>query len=231
MYYDIIRCVDTEIRLETLEEAQTEADSMALQCTEGTNGLGTVIEQQATAGSIANTFTALVFCDVSVARFVASSDNVVRACDASCTEEIEQVSVCVNGVVGETGCIGDPSQVFERRCTTGSDAAGLCPTPNMVPMTTLLLEEEPCPAPFSRSSSAASECEFTGSFSTFEEALAQVEVLETICNEDPSLDTVLRSNVVLLSISRQEPSDSEFLLFAGRSALSSLGRKSAVLII
>ena len=50
---------------------------------------------------------------------------IVRACDATCTQDIELLRECVNGEVGDPGCEGSPTIQQTQECNTGS--AGLCP--------------------------------------------------------------------------------------------------------
>ena len=50
---------------------------------------------------------------------------VIRACDATCTEDLELVRECINGEVGEPGCEGSLTMLETLDCNTGS--AGLCP--------------------------------------------------------------------------------------------------------
>ena len=50
---------------------------------------------------------------------------VVRACDATCTRDIELSRECINGDVGDPGCEGPTTTQEVRDCNTG--LGGLCP--------------------------------------------------------------------------------------------------------
>ena len=49
---------------------------------------------------------------------------IVRACDTSCTQEIEQTRECIGGEVGEGECVGELTRVIEKSCSAGE---GMCP--------------------------------------------------------------------------------------------------------
>jgi len=92
-------------------------------------------------------FFSTVDCTINIPSFSEFDDQaVLRACDATCTEEVEQSRECLNGGdVGGPGCLGPGTQIIVRKCNTGPDPQGLCPlivTPmtNVVPL--LLLDED-----------------------------------------------------------------------------------------
>ncbi|MFT5135260.1 MAG: outer membrane lipase/esterase [Arenicella sp.] len=49
---------------------------------------------------------------------------VIRACDSSCTQEVEQTRECIGGEVGQGACVGELSRVVEKSCSAGQ---GMCP--------------------------------------------------------------------------------------------------------
>lgn len=127
---DSISCLFDESGFNSMGEAQATVDAAAAICETTTAGLGTVSDQIARETSN-NEFVAIVECDILIPRFGDFADgDVVRACDASCTLDLEQNRPCVNGgVIGGPGCTAEASQVITQRCNTGPDPAGLCPFP------------------------------------------------------------------------------------------------------
>jgi hypothetical protein len=130
----------------TTEEAEEESQTAQSICTGTTAGLGSV--GQTFIGATSNsTFFSSTDCVVSIARYGAFADSsVIRACDASCTTEVEQTRSCLNGgTIGSTGCTAAASQLVERRCNTGPDRSGLCPAtgfPASIVVPLLLLDDD-----------------------------------------------------------------------------------------
>ena len=141
-----IECEVNDGSLETLAEAQEINQAKQSICTDTTASLGTV-NAESMAGESSNAeFFSLVVCDIRIPRYGDFEDQtILRACDASCTEQLEQVRVCLNGgTVGGPGCIEASTQVIVRRCHTGPAPDGLCPL-TLAPMTVvplLLLDDE-----------------------------------------------------------------------------------------
>lgn len=125
---DSIECLFSDRSYESIEEAQEANTATQGICTGTTAGLGRVTEFL--VGETSNDrFFSMVECTVNIPRFGEFSDqSTLRACDASCTEEVQQARPCLNGgQVGGPGCIGPGTQVVEQRCNTGIDRDGLCP--------------------------------------------------------------------------------------------------------
>jgi hypothetical protein len=142
---DEILCVRTDRSFETIEEAEQENQVAQNICTDTTAGLGSVTEILLGVTSVPSFFST-VECTITKPRYGEFSDSrTIRACDASCTEEIEQSRQCLNGgVIGGPGCSASSTQTVERRCNTGVDRNGLCPLMHVVPsiLLPLLLDEE-----------------------------------------------------------------------------------------
>lgn len=145
---DSIECEANVRELETLAEAQEIDLSNRSICTDTTASLGTINDDESMVGESSNAeFFSLVACDISIPRYGDFLDqNILRACDVSCTEEVEQSRNCLNGgTIGGPGCIENATQIIERACHTGPATDGLCPlivvTPTvLVPL--LLLDDE-----------------------------------------------------------------------------------------
>jgi hypothetical protein len=140
-----IECEVNDREIETLAEAQEINLANQSICTDTTAGLATVNEQSMAGESSNSEFFSLVVCDIKIPSYGDFTDqNIIRACDASCTEEVEQVRVCLNGgIIGGPGCIEESTQMIVRRCNTGTQAGGLCQlviTPTVVPI--LLLDDD-----------------------------------------------------------------------------------------
>jgi len=143
---DTIDCRSEFSGFASIEEAEEEGQAAQSICTGTTAGLGAA--DQSIIGAASNsTFFSSTDCEIRIARYGAFADSaVIRACDASCTTEVEQTRACLNGgTVGATGCTGPSSQLVERRCHTGPDRSGLCPSngipaANIVPI--LLLDDD-----------------------------------------------------------------------------------------
>ncbi len=138
-------CSSRADEFETEEEATQENMEARNICTSTTAGLGSVPEFIIGRSTSNELFFSNVECLVRIPRYADFEDaSVVRACDASCTEEIEQSRNCVNGgTVGGPGCVESDTQIIERRCNTGTNADGLCPL-ILAPSTVvpLLLDDE-----------------------------------------------------------------------------------------
>lgn len=124
-----IECEVNERGLETLAEAQVIDINNRSICTDTTAGLGKINTNSMVGESSNAEFFSFVVCDISIARYSDFLDqNILRACDASCTEEVEQSRNCLNGgVVGGPGCIEAAMQTITRKCNTGPAFDGLCP--------------------------------------------------------------------------------------------------------
>lgn len=143
---NIIECEAEDEGLESLAEADDVNQANQSICTDTTAGLGMVngvsVGQNTSSG-----FFSLVVCNISIPSYGDFADqSVIRACDASCTEEIEQVRPCLNGgIAGGPGCIEPSTQSIVRSCNTGTSSDGLCPlpvTPNILTPLLLLDDEE-----------------------------------------------------------------------------------------
>lgn len=142
-----IECETQDRRYETLEEAETASDADKLICADTTAGLGSVSLESMVGITSNDSFFSLVICNITIPRYGDFEDSdVIRVCDATCTEEIEQSRICLNGgIIGGPGCIASSTQIIERRCNTGPSRESLCPlmvTPmtNVIPL--LLFDEE-----------------------------------------------------------------------------------------
>jgi len=143
---DIISCRVESENFATIEEATEASEVDQGICTSTTAGLGSVDEFLISATSNGMFFSS-TDCEIRIARYGSFADSsVIRACDASCTEEVEQTRPCLNGgTVGATGCTAESTQIVERRCNTGPNRSGLCPSTgipaaNIVPL--LLLDQD-----------------------------------------------------------------------------------------
>jgi len=142
---DILECEFSDRSLDALEEAQALTQTMASICTDTTAGLGVVTSSLTGMTSIPSFFSE-VDCEISIPRYGDfEDDSVVRACDATCTEDIQQSRICLNGgVIGGPGCIEESTQIVVKSCNTGPDPDGLCPlaisTTTVIPL--LLLDDE-----------------------------------------------------------------------------------------
>lgn len=142
---DSIECEAEDRTHETLEEAESTSSNNMSICTDTTAGLGSVNPESMIGMTSNDGFFSLVVCDINIARFGEFEDSAtIRACDATCTEEIEQARMCLNGgTIGGPGCIESSTQLVERRCNTGPLRGGSCPlvTP-MTDVTPLILFAE-----------------------------------------------------------------------------------------
>lgn len=143
---DLLECERVDEGIPSIDEATALSIQVQDICTTTTAGLGSVVEVETTLDESSGTFRSEVDCDISLPRFGEFVDgDVVRACDASCTEDLEQVRRCVNGNVGDPGCTENDTQILVRGCNTGTLRASACPimgvpSANIVPL--LLLQEE-----------------------------------------------------------------------------------------
>lgn len=140
-----IECSVSDREFETMEEAEGASQAAQDICTGTTDGLGSVSDLVVV--SSAGDFIFTVECEIRIARYGPFADSeFIRACDASCTEEVRQARPCLNGgIIASTGCTEASTQVIERRCNTGPDRSGLCPitafpAANIVPL--LLLDDD-----------------------------------------------------------------------------------------
>lgn len=143
---NMIRCVLNERPFESLDEANAANTAAQSLCTDTTAGLGTVDEFTTTGETSNSEFFSLTICNIRIPRFGDyEDDSVIRACDASCTEEVIESRECLNGgVVGGPGCIDPATRQIVKRCNTGPDKDGLCPlviTPSAI-LKPLLLDDE-----------------------------------------------------------------------------------------
>jgi len=138
-------CEFRDRNLQTLAEARAMTNTMISICRSTTAGLGRVTESLSGMTSL-STFFSSVICEVRIPRYSPFTDqNIVRACDATCTEDVRQSRTCLNGgQAGGPGCIGASTQIVVKRCTTGVDRNSLCPlaisTTTVVPL--LLLDDD-----------------------------------------------------------------------------------------
>ena len=125
---DLLECEFSDDSFMTLAEAQNSNAATQLICTDTTAGLGTVTESLVGEGSPGEFFNTVV-CEIRLPRYGPfSDDSILRACDASCTEQVSQSRMCLNGgQAGGPGCTEPATQVIDRRCNTGVDRDGLCP--------------------------------------------------------------------------------------------------------
>ena len=138
-----LECEYKEGLFETMAEADAVKTAVGSICTDTTLSLGTVTDSFTAADSNGDFFID-VTCTLAIPRFSDfSGEDIVRACDATCTETIKQSRTCLNGgVIGGPGCFGKATQDVTQRCNTGVDRAGLCPLTITPVVTPLLLEEE-----------------------------------------------------------------------------------------
>ncbi len=143
----LLECEFENFSYETLAEAQS-ANAIEQQiCTGITAGLGVVANSVVEASTSGSGFFTRLECNINIPSYGLYEDtSVLRACDASCTEEVEQVRPCLNGgIAGGPGCLGDNTQQISRRCNTGIDRSGLCPlsiAPASIISPILLLDDE-----------------------------------------------------------------------------------------
>ena len=145
---DLINCIRRDFGLLSLAGAQTTNQGVENLCVNTTAGLGEVTFSSFSADTSGNnTFFSEVECEINIPRYGNFVNGaVIRACDASCTEEIEQTRACLNdGVPGQPGCIGPATQVISKKCNTGTSRDSACPlmgipAANIVPL--LLLDDD-----------------------------------------------------------------------------------------
>lgn len=143
---DELRCEREDFGLPDLEQANSLNDQVQAICTDTTAGLGSVEGAEISFDDSSDTFSLEVDCDIALPRFGEfSGDEVVRACDATCTEDIEQTRQCINGDIGDPGCTEAATQILVEDCNTGTLRTSACPVlgipaANIVPL--LLLDEE-----------------------------------------------------------------------------------------
>lgn len=140
-----ILCSAGQSGFETIEEAEEANAAVQEICTGTTAGLGSVTNFVTASSS--DTFTSFVECEISIAKYGPFADSeILRACDASCTTEIEQARACLNGgTIGSVGCTEPSTQVVVEKCNTGPDRDGLCPAmnnpaTNIIPL--IILDED-----------------------------------------------------------------------------------------
>lgn len=144
----LLECEFENFSYETLAEAQAANAEEQLICTGTTAGLGVVENSVVEASTSGSGFFTRLECNVNIPMYGEFADSeVLRACDATCTETVEQLRICLNGgTAGGPGCLESATKEIERGCHTGIDLEGLCPL-SVAPMTVvvplLILDEEP----------------------------------------------------------------------------------------
>jgi len=130
--------------LQGANELSAEVQSI---CQNTTAGLGRVTFAQADFDSSTQTFESEVECTISIPMYSSFIDgDIVRACDESCTEDLEQTRRCLNGgTIGGPGCTEPSTQIVTNACNTGTAINSACPLKgvpagNIVPL--LLFDEE-----------------------------------------------------------------------------------------
>ncbi len=145
---DLITCTRRDYGLISFNVAQATNQGVENLCVNTTAGLGEVTFSSFSADTSGNnTFFSDVECEINIPRYSNFvNGNTIRACDASCTEDIEQLRTCLNGgVPGQPGCIGPTTQVVTRKCNTGSSRESACPFMDVTPtvlVPLLLLDED-----------------------------------------------------------------------------------------
>jgi len=134
---DELLCSSRADGFETNAEAIAENMQAQSICTGTTAGLGTVREFFTGVSTSDSLFFSNVECLIRIPSYGEFEDSsIVRACDETCTEGVEQTRICLNGgEVGGPGCVESDTQTIDRKCNTGTNADGLCPliiTPNTV---------------------------------------------------------------------------------------------------
>lgn len=145
---EMLICERFDMGIPSLAEAQTVSDNLQAICSDTTAGLGDVTRAEITADtSGTNTFFSLVECTINIPRYGEFQDgDIVRACDETCTLDLEQTRNCLNGgQIGQPGCSAPSSQIVELSCNTGTNLDSACPllgvpSANIVPL--LLIDEE-----------------------------------------------------------------------------------------
>lgn len=148
---DMLECRRFDTDFATQAEASAAQDNVEQICTGTTAGLGTIGFTAVSPDTSVqpNTFFSEVNCLINLPRYGEfRDDQIVRACDATCTEDIQQIRNCLNGgVVGGPGCIEPDTQIITEDCNTGTDINSACPVlgipaANIVPLILLDDEEE-----------------------------------------------------------------------------------------
>ena len=144
---DLITCTRRDYGLISFNVAQTTNQGVQNLCVNTTAGLGEVTFSSFSADTSGNnTFFSDVECEINIPRYGNFiNGDTIRACDTSCTEDIEQTRTCLNGgIPGQPGCVGPAIQVITKKCTTGTNPNSACPlmgvpAANIVPL--LLLDD------------------------------------------------------------------------------------------
>lgn len=142
-----LECERVDVGLADMAQVDEVNASIQSICVATTAGLGSVVDSQVDFDTSTNTFRSEVDCNILIPRFGDFVDgDVIRACDESCTEDIEQTRMCLNGgVVGGPGCTASDTQIVTVKCNTGFDRSSACPvlgipSANIVPL--LLLDDD-----------------------------------------------------------------------------------------
>ncbi|GGZ95946.1 hypothetical protein GCM10008090_00150 [Arenicella chitinivorans] len=146
---DLLSCQ----RLDSGLPSETEANRVNQQvreiCSATTGQLGSVVFSTVVVDTSFDqpAFTSGVECEINLPRYGDYVDgDILRACDATCTLDIQEVRPCLNGgTAGGPGCSGVATRTVTRRCNTGKDRDGLCPLKgvpesNVLPL--LLLDDD-----------------------------------------------------------------------------------------
>ncbi len=146
---DLLECTRRDLGLPTMDEANLVNSNVRSICENNTAGLGVVenSEVQLNTTTGLDDFFSIVECHISLPRYSDFQDGeIIRACDESCTEDIEQTRRCLNGgTVGGPGCSESDAQIVTQKCNTGTVLTSACPllgvpSANIVPL--LLLDDE-----------------------------------------------------------------------------------------
>jgi len=143
---DLLRCEREDEGIIDLDSAIDLNAQVQSICTTTTASLGSVVNTEIFLDTSSNTFESEVDCEIALPRYGEFVDGeILRACDATCTEELEQVRPCINGSVGDPGCTEEESQIVVQTCNTGTRLDSACPllgvpAANIIPF--LLLDEE-----------------------------------------------------------------------------------------
>jgi hypothetical protein len=144
---DVLECDRFDTGFGTFDAATSANANIQMICSSTTGGLGTVTENVVGADTSNNSFFSDITCLIDLPRYGEFRDgDIVRACDESCTEDLEQTRRCLNGgQVGGPGCSEADVQVITQACNTGTIVTTACPikgvpSAQIVPL--LILEED-----------------------------------------------------------------------------------------
>lgn len=138
---DLLSCQRLDSGLPNEAEANRVNQQVQQICSSTTGQLGSVVFSTIVADTSFEqpAFTSGVECEIDLPRYGDYVDgDILRACDASCTLDIQEVRSCLNGgTAGGPGCSGPATRTVTRKCNTGKDRNSLCPLLG-VPETTVV---------------------------------------------------------------------------------------------